>query len=75
MRRSPKPQVLCKEWVHDHKLREPKQYIEGRESFHLVAETDEMYRAWCAEHRSLVRKKRGLGAGYSSYRGLKISFL
>jgi hypothetical protein len=38
--------VICKEWVHEHKLREPRQYIEGRESFHAIAETDEMYRAW-----------------------------
>eukprot|EP00613_Pedinella_sp_CCMP2098_P077032 CAMPEP_0171938566 /NCGR_PEP_ID=MMETSP0993-20121228/35587_1 /TAXON_ID=483369 /ORGANISM="non described non described, Strain CCMP2098" /LENGTH=351 /DNA_ID=CAMNT_0012580187 /DNA_START=129 /DNA_END=1180 /DNA_ORIENTATION=+ len=39
--------VICQEWVHEHKLREPRQYIEGRESFHAIAETDEMYRAWC----------------------------
>jgi hypothetical protein len=39
-------------------MREPRQYMEGRESFHLVAETDEMYRAWCADATQAARTVR-----------------
>lgn len=46
--------VICKEWTKDHRTREPKQYIEGHESFHAVRETDEMYRAWCAQHKTML---------------------